>query len=433
MGKFFKHTGYTFLSKVFIILLQMAIYITIARVFGPQGKGIYSLAMLLPTLIIVFTNLGIDASTVYYIGKKGYSLSKIIGTNLFLVIPISLFGMLAGYFIIHLTGNSVFQGVPHFYLFLVLIIIPFTLGFRYLLAILLGQQRFIPYNSIYMIRFLLFFLLLFGGIIIHKDISIAIWTNILSLFFGFLLVLHIVLRNLNAKSLKFNREYAIKSGKFGVKSFLSNILAFLNYRLDMFLINLFSNPTEVGFYSVAVNIVERLWLIPQSAGTVLFPKVASETDEEQKRRFTPFVVRTVFWLSIFSGIILFIISKWVVILLYSSVYLKSIRPLQILLPGIAIGGVSSILSNDITARGKPMLNTYMTIITVSVNLILNLLFIPRWGINGAALASTISYLLQFIGKTLIYIRISKNPVRALFLIKSSDIRIYKGIISAIHI
>ena len=195
--------------------------------------------------------------------------------------------------------------------------------------------------------------------------------------------------------------------------------------------NVFINPLAVGYYSVAVGIAEKLWLISQSAGTVLFPKVASEKDEKRRKEFTPLVSRATIFATALGALVIFFLSRWIVIFLYSNVYLSAVRPLQILLLGaVAVSG-SRVLGNDLAGRGRPMLNTYLNTITLATNLGLNLLWIPRFGIVGAAWATTVSYSIALIGSMVVYSRVSGNQWTKVLLPQRGDWALYRKTVLAL--
>jgi len=199
----------------------------------------------------------------------------------------------------------------------------------------------------------------------------------------------------------------------------------------MLLINVFMNPLAVGYYSISVAITEKLWLVSQSASTVLFPKVSSEKDEKMLKEFTPIVSRNVLLITALGAILIFFLSRWIVILLFSEAYLPAVQPLQILLVGtVAVSG-SRVLGNDIAGRGRPILNTYLNTLTVVVNLCLDILWIPKFGIAGAAWATTISYSVALIGSLLVYSKISGNSITKIIFIQKSDIALYRNIFSAL--
>ena len=75
---FIKNTFITLVGQSLTLILAFGSSIVIARVLGPKGQGIYALAVLLPTLLIAFTNIGIGPATVYHIGKKAFTMEMVL-------------------------------------------------------------------------------------------------------------------------------------------------------------------------------------------------------------------------------------------------------------------------------------------------------------------------------------------------------------------
>ncbi|RLF99309.1 hypothetical protein DRN58_05370 [Thermococci archaeon] len=431
MNRFAKDTTITLATRTSSLLINISASIIIARVLGPEDKGIYSLAILLPTLVFTLFNLGISPSTVYHIGKGKYSLEKIFGNNLLLSVLNSSLGILISVIIVIFSQNTFLKDVPLLYLLIAMGIIPVSLIYSYLSSILLGLKEFKKYNLVTLLKSLFFFVFI-AVVLIGLRIGVegAISAEIISSLFVGIIIFVWIKKTAGRPSYLLDRDYTKSLCLYGIKAHVGNILAFLNYRLDMFLVNFFLSPLAVGYYSIAVGIVEKLWLVSQSASTVLFPTIASEKSEERRKRLTPIISRNIFFITIIGATATYFISHWIVVLLYSDAYLKSIKPLQILLPGVISLSLSGVLANDISARGKPLLNSYLSFFALIVNLLLNILLIPQLGINGAALASTISYSAQTIGRVIMYKKISGNSIRETIIIQKTDMKLYLDIISS---
>ena len=82
MGKFTIDTSITFVTRILQLLIGLGSSVIIARVLGPRGNGIYSLAILLPALLVIFGNFGIGQSSIFYVGKKKYSAKEILANNI---------------------------------------------------------------------------------------------------------------------------------------------------------------------------------------------------------------------------------------------------------------------------------------------------------------------------------------------------------------
>jgi len=428
-GTFTKNTIITFVTRSLQLILTICISIIIARVLGPEGKGIYSLVLLLPTFLITFTSLGIGPASVYFIGKKKYTPQEVLGANIIYSILISIFAISIGLIVIFFFGEKIFPKVGSEYLLLSLILIPFNLFLTFILDILLGLQEIKKYNFITLIQYSVLLLLIAIFLLgFHFGIKAAVIADILSIFIACIILFLLAIKETKGIVFKLNKSYFKDFSSYGAKIYIGNIFGLLHYRVDMFLLNIFLNPVAVGIYSVAVGISEKIWLISQSAGIVIFPRVSSETNKKRLKDFTPLVCRNILFITFLIALILFFLSRWIILILYSERFLEAVTPFQVLLIGaISLSG-ARIISNDLAGRGKPLLSTYTGIFSVIFNIILNIIWIPKFGIMGAAWASAISYTSAFLFVTIVYSKISGNRIRDIIFIKKSDFRFYKNFI-----
>lgn len=424
-GKFVRGTTVTFTSGVLTLLLGLGTSVILARVLGPEGKGSYTLTMLLPSLIVTFGNLGIGPATVYYVARGEFRREEILGNNILLSAGIGGIGVLAGLVVVLFFRETVFPGVAPGYLLLALLLVPVQVFSSYVRYVLLGAQRIKEFNYVQIAQSALFLgfvaLALLG---LRAGITGAIVAALFSWLVADLLVFRFALRVSGGIDLKPNGTYIKRATTYGIQAHLSNILGFLNYRVDMFLVNGFLGPSAVGLYSVGVGMVEKLWMISKAASTVLFPRVAAESEEQRRKEFTPLVARTVLWTTALGALILAFVARWIVLLLYSEAFLSAVGALQALLAGVVALSAGRVLSNDIAGRGRPILNTYRGLITVVTNILLNVLWIPRYGIVGAAWASTVSYTVSFLTALFFYCRLSGNRWTVVIFPQRGDWAIY---------
>jgi len=308
---------------------------------------------------------------------------------------------------------------------LALVLVPVQVFFSYVRYVLLGAQRIKEFNYVQIVQSVLFLgfvaLALLG---LKAGVNGAILAGLFAWLVVDALVFHLARRVAGGVNFKPNISYMKRATTYGIQAHLANILGFLNYRVDMFLVNGFLGPAAVGLYAVGVGLVEKLWMISQAASTVLFPRVAAETDEQRRKEFTPLVARTVLWTTALGALLLALFSRWIVLLLYSEAFLPTVSALQALLVGIVALSAGRVLSNDIAGRGFPGLNIYTGLAAVVTNVILNLFWIPRYGIVGAAWASTVSYTVLFLGVLFFYCRLSGNRWTSVVLPQRGDWMVY---------
>lgn len=425
---FVKNSILMLTRKILDIVFGFIIMVIIARMLGKEGQGIYTLLTLLPTMIVSFLNFGIAPATVFYTSREERKLKIIFSTNLLIGLFLSSIGIMSGILIIVFFGNKLFNGVPVKLLYLCLIMIPSLMLNSFIIAIFQGLQDFEKYNLIGILQkifFLIFLVLMF-----YVDFSIA--TVLLSFIVTNYLVLVIALILLNKKirivckkeKLKVDFTYIKLLFKYGVKSHISNILAFLNYRIDMMFLASFTNPIAVGIYSIAVSLAERIWLFSQSISSVLLPQVASIKTDKERNKLTNVVSRNVFFISLIISIVIFIFSDVITNILFGNEFITASIAIRVLIPGIVLGSVSRIISNYIAGKGCPEVNMKFAFITVIMNIILNVILIPKYSFLGAAIATTVTYTVNFIFKSIYYKYAAKTFYKDFLIISRLDIIMY---------
>ncbi len=431
-GVFTKNTIITFLSRTLALFMSLLVSIILARSLGPEGWGIYSLAILLPGILLIFFDFGITPATVFYIGKKKYPLSQIFGNNIFLSIFFSSLAIFAGVLIVFLLRKHFFSGVPTNYLLFGILYLPLNIFFYSVSAILLGVQKIKMYNLAFLLSGVFSLLLV---VILVSIFKLGVLGAILAFIFSSfapVIFLFITVRNLTKEiSLHLNKNYLKDILSFGTKFHFSNIFAFLHSKINILLISFYINPVVVGFFYIANSLVTQIQSLAQSATVVLLPKIATEEEEKKKKEFTPLVCRNIILITFLGALFFFFLAKWLIVLFYSKEFLSSVLPFRILLPAIIAFAGSQILATDFIGRGKPMLNTYVNGGTLLLNIILSIIWIPKFGIEGAAWALTVSYIVMFISKLIIYSKISKNRIKDIIFFSPKDIGFYKNLLEEV--
>jgi O-antigen/teichoic acid export membrane protein len=424
---FAKQTGVTLAARIGGLGLALLTSVIIARTLGPDGTGVYTLGILFPLLVVTFTNLGIGPATVYYVAQGKYAVRDVLGSDVLLSGIIGMIAAALGFLFLLILGGVVFPTVPPAYLRLALLLVPLTIfGQLHINQILLGTKRIADFNAANVLyKLFLLVLVLAATAVLGLGIAGAIWANILAALLLCIVLFPWVKRIAGGIRLRPQVDYVRDAMTYGIKAHLGNIIGFLNYRVEVFLLGALAPASAVGFYAVAVGLAERLWFLSESASVVLFPTVSAEKDELRKKTFTPLVSRSILLVTAVGAAILFLISQWVVVLLYSSQYLPAINLFRILLPGIVFLSADRILANDIAGRGKPLLNTYVGLVGLVIQVGLNLAWIPRFGATGAAWATTISYGITTTVRLWLYMRLSGNSLASVIVPQSSDWLLYR--------
>lgn len=428
---FMKNTLVTLSRQVSGIMLGLLASVIIARVLGPEGNGMYQLIVLLPTTLMTLLNFGVGSASVYYVGQKKYDMRDIIKTNTASGFVLSLGAILIGSLVVFYAADRFFAGVPHPYLYSILIIMPLLMLNDFYLVLFQGVQDFKSFNTLALVRQLVALLTL-ALLLLLLDTGLVgtVFSFTIGVLAQFVLTLYFLRKRLNITlfSGDISRQYFKDSFKFGYKAHFSNVLSFINYRADMFIISMFLTPAAVGLYGVAVTIAEKLWIVSQAISSVLYPVISSSTDNESKNKLTGAISRNVLFFSVLGGILFYLASNLVFSLLFGEAYDRSSDILKMLLPGIILFSVDRILSNDLAGRGKPELNMYTSIFTVASNIVLNFLLIPKIGISGAAISTSVTYSLSTLIKMVLFKKETGLSYSKFIILQKEDIEAYKKII-----
>jgi O-antigen/teichoic acid export membrane protein len=417
------------LSRIFgMSVFSIVISVILARFLGTEGKGAYDLVLLLVTLVggTIF-NLGIPLGNTYFTANQRYDLKTIVSTSnaiLIVLIPITV---LVGFVVIRLDGHNLFGGLPVELLMLGLLLMPFFVIDQVLSRIFSGLQDFRALGLIDNTQPLISaVLLLILAVIGQLTIVSAIFTLVL----GYVLTNGLTIWLLRSRlsgwrdlQPRFNKRFAKDLLIYGLKIYPNVIISTLLLRLDVLLIsNLGGGPASVGIYGVAVTLGERIWTLTGFTSTVLLPRIASWPDADDKRnQLTLLVGKYTLWASIIAAIALIILGP-LVISLYPLQFSGAYNALVALLPGIMMLNLSRIFSSDLVGRGKGGLAVPVVVAATILNVLLNLVLIPRYDFVGASLASTAAYSLHGLVIMALFIQYSNSRWRDLILLDTDDAR-----------
>jgi O-antigen/teichoic acid export membrane protein len=427
-NSFLKNSYITLVRQFTSIVIGTLLIIIIARTLGPELQGNYALITNFPAILMMFINLGINISTVYYVSRQEIDPGESFFNNLIIGVVLSFIGIIAGFISIYFFGDKLFKDIDDYsYVYFILIAIPFMLLNTFFQTIFQGIQDFKVFNTILVITqitnlLLVVFLIVLFDFGLMGALIAFISGHALTLLF--ILIFSVKKFNLTRKNLRLNIPYLRKSFHYGFKSYMSNLVTFMNYRINIYLLGFFVGNGAVGLYFTALTLGEKLSVFTQSISSVLLPRIAAMGTEEERNHLTSIVSRfTLVFMLVLSVVIFFTIDFLAPVLGHE--YKETPFFLKILLPGISLLAVEKLLSNDLAARGKPEINMNVSIFNVIFSTILNVILIPQYGATGAAIATSISYSLSFIIKAVIFKKVTGEPFAKFLVFKKEDATLVK--------
>ncbi|HET6497969.1 MAG TPA: oligosaccharide flippase family protein, partial [Coriobacteriia bacterium] len=141
-----KDAGNTFAVEIWSIGLGLALSIFLARTLGPEGNGLYALALLLPTTLAQLLNLGVPPANIYFVGRGDVALGTALRATTRLGIIVGVLGLAIVPLVIHYRGEQWFPGVPPSLMLLALAAYPIGLFQAYYATLLTAVKDFRRFN-----------------------------------------------------------------------------------------------------------------------------------------------------------------------------------------------------------------------------------------------------------------------------------------------
>lgn len=392
------------LSKIFTYLYK----IIIARQFGPEIYGTFLLAFMVFGWFVAIATLGLPQGLLRFIpiyrGKK--QIDKVKYIFRFSLILLTFTGILAGT-LMFLSSKYIALTIfnnPELVIFLQFfsLLIPIFIIGRVLLSSIqsfekIGWSSFISNIFQSSIKLILLALLILTGFKINS-IIFSYFLAIVGVFLLSYIILKTKIPEIFGKfSIKTNikkrtaKNFLTYSWPLMFYAFASSIL----FWVDTLFIGYFQGATEVGFYNSAVPIALLLIFIPQLFLQLFFPLINREYGNKKNKLIKELSKQVGKWILIFNLPLFFLMILFpgvIINILFGSQYLIAENSLRILSLGIIFFSIALISNSLISMVGKSKILLYNILIAGLLNVFLNLYLIPLFGIDGAALATSISYL-----------------------------------------
>lgn len=385
-----KDTMTSILATGITTVIGMVQSIILAHYLLPAGRGALAMVMFLPMMIATLSPMGLQWAIIYFLRTEKEDSQKIISTGMTLLLLINTVSFVLTLLMSLFFYQRFLGTLPR-----VAIILSSCMVFSPILdnlsrGIFRGTDRIVHANVFRITRALVIILSIVVFIFAFHPNVLFLATVILfaqlSVSFGGIVA---ALKKFKM-ALGIDLAIAKKMVSYGIRMFAFSVLLYLNFRMDIGILRYFCTDKDVGYYVVGVSLAEVLMNVPNVISFVLFPHVSGSSSQHQNRITTRMCRITVTLVG--AGCIVLAAVAWPAVrILYGKAFLPAVVPLIILLPGLLAMSVQRTLGADLSGRGFPERVTKAAFYGVILNFLLNVLLVPRYGIIGSAIASTISY------------------------------------------
>jgi O-antigen/teichoic acid export membrane protein len=389
--RYFANTGWMFFGQMFSLLISFFIGAWLARYLGPQNFGVLSFSMSFAGLFSFLASMGIDGILNRELVKFPEKESELMGTSL----GLKLIGGSAA-FLLSISSAFIFEQDSFIRLLIILFSFTFILQATSVIStffqanvwakkIIKVQLLTMTFSSILKILAIIFGLGVKWIMLIY--VLDSVWG-------GWGLILAYRKNGLRIRAWKFNGKLARVILSDSWPMMLSGAAISIYMKIDQVMIGSLLGETKVGLYAAAVKISEIWYFIPVIICTSLFPAIinAKMNDNALYKKRLHNLYWLMFFLATSLAIPISILAKPIVALIFGYRYLPAAGALQIhIWAGLGVfWGVA--LGQYLISENRTLINLALTLSSAILNIILNLFLIRNWGINGAAVATLISYL-----------------------------------------
>jgi O-antigen/teichoic acid export membrane protein len=385
---FLRDISETVATRLVLIVLGLITSVLVARLLGPEGRGLFAIAAAIGAVGIQLGNAGIHSSNTYYVAQNRALLPTLLGNSLLISLGmgISLIGVTAVTFTFY-PQIAPLEGALLWFAFLW---IPLGLFYLLLQNLLIGLEQFRYYNITEIVTKVLYGVFIALLIWLHQ--VVVEWVYLAFMIAGVVGII-VLWRKLMLESGPVNYSWSIfrQSLSFGVRAYLVALFSFLVMRIDLFMVEGILGLEATGHYSIAVTLADYVYMIPVVVGTILFPKLSAMQSKQEKWHFTK---KLLFWFTPFIALISFLaalLADPLIRLLFGNAFVPAVEAFIWLLPAIIFLSINTVFMNYFASLGMPLITLYSTVFATGVNVLGNWWLLPELGIAGASIASMIAY------------------------------------------
>ena len=392
MSNLSKKISNVLMADVITFGLAIVTGIILARGLGVVRRGEYEVCFSAVQVIAAILTGGLHAGNTYFAASGKLKSSEVVGVNLVWMGITTVLVLVLYPVFIFLIGDRVLKGISSDLLLLIGIMIPTIIANNLVLAIALGLRDYLARNVIQILKqllrglFIVLAIFVFAGFTRGAMIATVVASGITALM-GFWFVFP---KTGITFDLSWNKIKPIF--KYCANIYPAAVAGLVFGYINVFFINNYDIPkNELGAYAVASSgILPIILFLPSAISSVIFPEL-SFLNREKQSEIAPLINRCTLLVSIPLILLSAIVAKPLVHIAFGSEYVLTPIFLYWLLPGVLFSIVSKICAQMLNASGQPHYTSILSVSTILVIILLNILLIPSMGTRGAALSFSLAY------------------------------------------
>ncbi|MBD2577606.1 flippase [Oscillatoria sp. FACHB-1406] len=387
------NTAWLFGEKVFQLGLGLLVGVWVARYLGPSRFGVINYAIAYVGLIEPLAKLGLDQIIVRDLARDSSHQSETLGTGFYLKLLVGLTNLV----VLVSTVMYLKRGNPDAQWSVAIFAIASALTAFGVIEFWFQSQveaKYIvwPRNIAYICTNVLKVILIQIKAPLVAFV-VALFLEQALAYFGMVIAYH--LRGYSMRAWKFSKKRARSLLRESWPLMLSSMVIFVYMRIDQLMLGSMIGDEAVGIYSAAVKISEMWYFVPIAILQSVFPSIvqAKDISQETYNHRMQKILNLMALVSYSVAIPITLISPYLIQIMYGPKYAGAASMLTILVWSGLFASLGMARESWLTTEGLMKFSAAMAATGALVNVVLNYFLIPKYGGDGASIATLISQFL----------------------------------------
>ncbi len=392
IGSGARDTAITFFTRLSVMAASLGIQSALAWFLGPAGRGSYAVCILFAMILGVVFTFSVERAGQYFVASGRASVGDGVVATLFTVLVGSLVGVAVGSALIG-SGAEFFAKASTTSFRFALILVPLNVMSDSLLLLLMGIKRFGWMSRMAITRVLVH---LGATLVLVCGLGLGVPGALAALMLGNLVAIitgvSLLRREFDLSVSRLNLKHCSAMLSYGARYWVANLSNQVHFRIGTIVLAWFVSSVEIGFFAAASGLVTRVLTVPDAIEGALLPRVAS--DSQGRPELVARVARLSFFVCGVLLVIVVVISRPLIIVLFSRSFLPAVPLIGIIALGVFLRSGSKVLMPYFMGVDRPAVCSWAVGLATAVNLGVLLVLLPVMGLPGAAWAMTTGYVVS---------------------------------------
>ena len=388
-NKEIKNAGWLIGEQVFQMLLSLIVGILTARYLGPSNYGTLNYTASFVSFFMAVASLGMEGVVIKKLISDPQKEGTYLGSCMLLRFVSSVLSMASIIFIVYLLNPNDTLKV------LLVALQSFQLAFRSVNILDSWFQRHLKSKYVSLGKMIAAIAVACYKVFLLLTSKSVVWFALSNTISDFVvaLMLYVFYKRENTQPLRIQfaagKEVLGESYHF----ILSDLVVALYAQMDKIMIGQLLDDKAVGLYTTALAVCGMWIFVPTAVINSFRPKIMELKDKGNEdmyllrlKQLYSFVI----WLCLMAAVFITLLGKFIIGILYGEAYLGAVRSLQIAVWLETFSMIGTARGIWVLCENKNKYVKYYLGIGAAVNLVLNILLIPVWGIEGAAVATFVT-------------------------------------------